>query len=197
MIFHLILFTFSRRKEKFPSGSEFLHNGSKTVHAIAKFSCLFDFDYSKSKDVSHSIKIIHWNSLSPPKRSKTEIRYFPAKWNFSMTITVELTATTCTRHNHTPKKYIVACGREKSFAWLSRARAQCTCVSFSVFHTSDGTNLFSTTIRLDIVGSTDVASARLTICAFVRLSRSLPIVLGICTLSLLPLLLYCVSCISR
>lgn len=48
------------------------------------------------------------------------------------------------------------------------ARAQCTCVRFSVFHTSDGQNLFSQQFDSTLVGSSDVASARLTICAFVR-----------------------------
>lgn len=47
-------------------------------------------------------------------------------------------------------------------------------------------NLFLTTIRLDSVGSTVVASARLTICAFVRLSCSLPTMSSGCGYMLSP-----------
>lgn len=64
------------------------------------------------------------------------------------------------RQTHNRKRKCEIFGSCSLFTWL---RAQNACDRFSVFHTSDGKKFIFTTIRLDIVVSTDVASARLTI----------------------------------
>lgn len=131
---------------------------------------------SKLNEISRkcSIKINHKTPSSC--RENRKFRIFQSNDNFSMAIN----CCYCSSHATDKHTYIVY---EKNFSFAcrvesKRTRTKYTCVRFSVFNTSNGEKCIFTTFESTSVSLTGVASARLTICPFVRLSRSQPTTLS-------------------